>query len=89
MGSPSVAWWTAFLARQTAQWRADKIEWKQSVLRCPLVRDDDDDQRGALIARLVVGLVTLAVNLYLFLNSMIDDDGIPYYAIFLTNWTGA
>jgi len=83
--------WTAFLARQAAQWKADKVAWKQSVLRCPLVRDDDDDvdQRGAVIARLVIGLVALAVNLYLFLNSMIDDDGMPYYVIFLTNWTGA
>ena len=56
------------------------------MLRCPLVRDD---KRGAVIARLVIGLVTFVADIYLFLNDMIDADGIPYYFLYLTNWTGA
>ena len=29
-----------------------------------------------------------ALELYVFLHLMIRDDGIPYYFIWLTNWTG-
>ena len=64
-------------------WAAEKARWRDTVLRCPGLGD-----HRVVLARDSVACLACALELYVFLHLMIRDDGIPYYFIWLTNWTG-
>ena len=64
-------------------WVAEKARWRDVVLRCPWLGD-----HRVVPARDAVAGLTSAMALYVFLHLMVRDDGIPYYFIWLTNWTG-
>ena len=66
-----------------SSWVAEKARWRDVVLRCPWLGD-----HRVVPARDAVASLTSAMALYVFLHLMVRDDGIPYYFIWLTNWTG-
>jgi len=78
-----------FVARQTVQWHAEKREWQSAVLQCPVAMLNQKQERcTALRVRMAVAVVTSLLALFVFVDSLVEHDGIPYYFIWLTNWTG-
>lgn len=81
----------SLMSRQTAQWREEKRHWQRALLRCPIASHHGDvarERRAALRARAAVACACAVFTSYVFLDQMIKSRGIPYYFIWLTNWTG-
>ena len=65
-----------------AGWAQEKARWRSSILDCPLL----GDARRAVRARAALAFFVVAWTSYDLVDSLVGDDGVPYYFIFLTNW---
>jgi hypothetical protein len=68
-----------------SRWIHERSEWRSAVLKCPVLGPSD---HGVLLMRVCTTFATVALVLFVMVEEMIHQDGIPYYLIWLTNWTG-
>lgn len=78
----AMSWWQS----EADSWDAGRRGWVKAVLRCPL-GPTLGSTVAAMRARYSLNGVTVCLALYLFIDSMVRNGGVPYYLIWLTNWS--
>ena len=69
--------------RAPSAWAAEKARWRSAICRCPAFGD-----ANVVRARWWIFFAIAVLAAYVFVQMMAEEGGVPYYFIYLTNWTG-